>query len=87
MTQLQAGYGQAVREIIDRMVAERRNALTAPEGTKVTDACGSSSAPGRAPPQEVKELQDAGPGRGIPRPYPPLGAAGNPIDITGGEPL
>ncbi len=54
MTQLHAGYDrQAVRELIERAVAERRSALTAPQGKKVPDACGRSSASGRAPPPEV----------------------------------
>jgi hypothetical protein len=53
MTQLQAGYGrQAVRELTERVVAELRNALIARESKKVTDPCGSISAPGRAPPRD-----------------------------------
>ncbi len=60
MTQLRAGYDrQAVREPIDRVVAEQRNALTAPEGRKVTDACGSSSASGRAPPHKLLPARSA----------------------------
>jgi len=52
VTRFLAGYDRrAVRELIDRVVAERRNALTAPEDKKVADARGTSSASSRAPPR------------------------------------
>ena len=68
-----------LRELIERVVvAERRTALTAPEGKNVADTCGRNSASGRAPPQEVIV--------GIPRPYPTVRAGRKARRITGGEP-
>jgi hypothetical protein len=78
MTQLRAGYdGQAVREPI-----ERANPLTAPEGRKVTNACGSSAS-GRGPPHRGRRnCRMPGLGSGITPISHRSGRPENPIGIT-----